>query len=238
LTNTRTAEITTILFDAGNTLAYVDLERVGGIFADAGAPQAADRLAEGERAARAVMYRSAEEDPAIRDRDRWEIYMAAMFREIGLSDPATARRVHDTLLEVHRRENLWRHVPDGTVPALHDLRERGYRLGVVSNADGRVPALLREIALADFFEAIVDSHLVGVEKPDPRIFAIALEEMGADPRETMYVGDFPSVDVAGAEAAGLLPVLLDPLGIHPDASCLVVRSLGELGAVLPPRPAA
>ncbi|MBZ0267422.1 HAD-IA family hydrolase [bacterium] len=235
MTNTHTDRITTILFDAGNTLAFVDLDRVGRIFGEAGFPQPREALARAEHAGRAVMYRASERDPAIRDRDRWDVYMRSMFDSIGLRDEAVATRIHDELLEVHRRENLWRAVPKDTLPALDELRTRGYRLGVISNADGRVPTLLAELGLADRFEVIIDSHLVGVEKPDPRIFALALERMGAGPAEAMYVGDFPAVDVAGARGAGLAPVLLDPLGAASDPGCPVIAALSELPLLLPAR---
>lgn len=235
MTSTRTDRVTTILFDAGNTLAFVDLRRVGRIFAEAGVPQTIPALESAERAGRAVMYRTSERDPGIRDRDRWEIYMGSMFRAIGVSDEAVAARIHDELLDVHRRENLWRAVPDDTLPTLDALRGRGFRLGVISNADGRVPALLRELGLADRFEVILDSHLVGVEKPDPRIFRMALDALGVPAAAAMYVGDFPAVDVAGARAAGLAPVLLDPLGAASAPDCLVIARLGELLPLLPPR---
>lgn len=235
MTSTRTDRVTTILFDAGNTLAFVDLDRVARIFAEAGVAQTPAALEGAERAGRAVMYRTSERDPSIRDRDRWEIYMRSMFEAIGLRDEGIAARIHDELLDVHRRENLWRAVPGDTLPTLDALRARGYRLGVISNADGRVPTLLRELGLADRFEVILDSHLVGVEKPDPRIFGLALDALDVPAAAAMYVGDFPAVDVAGARAAGLSPVLLDPLGVASAPDCPVIAGLGELLSLLPPR---
>ncbi len=64
-------------------------------------------------------------------------------------------------------------------------------------------------------EVIVDSHVVGVEKPDPAIFAFALEPMGLDPARCVYVGDTRFADVAGARAAGMIPLHLDPYGLCP-----------------------
>jgi putative hydrolase of the HAD superfamily len=124
--------------------------------------------------------------------------------------------------------NLWDRVPDDVLPALRRLRENGLRLGVVSNSNGTVRAKLGRLGLLPFFETVVDSAEEGVEKPDPRIFRIALDRMAADPATTLHVGDLYHVDVDGARAAGLRVVLLDPLGLYPDADCRRVPSLTAL----------
>ncbi len=235
MTNTRFTTCTTILFDAGNTLAYVDLARVERLFEEAGVPRSPEELAAAERRARSAMYRQSEAQPDLRDRERWDTYMHTMFEEVGVRDAHAASALNDRLQEVHRNEHLWRAVPSGTHGVLGRLRDRGYRLGVVSNSDGRVPQLLEELDLARHFETIVDSHLVGVEKPDPRIFHIALEAMNVPAASAAYVGDFVAIDVVGAERAGLLPVLLDPLGIARNAPCPVIRALDDLESLLPER---
>jgi len=232
VTNTRFSDITTILFDAGNTLAFVDLDRVAEIFREAGVRETRDALARAEEAGRLEMYRASEANPAMRDRDRWETYVRAIFAAAGLERHPEADRIRDRLFEVHGAENLWRHVPPTVPPVLDRLRALGYRLGVVSNADGRVPDLLADAGLAERFDTIVDSHLVGVEKPDPRIFRIALDRLGEPASAAVYVGDFHHLDVIGAERAGLTPVLLDPLGAYLRADCPVIRDLSELEALL------
>lgn len=232
MTNTRFSKVTTILFDAGNTLTYVDLTRVAEIFAEAGVVESPAALTRAEAAGREVMYRTSEADPAMKDRDRWEAYVQAIFRAIGVDERPAAAGIRERLFQVHQSENLWRHVPPDVPGVLDRLRTAGYRLGVVSNADGRVPDLLADVGLADRFETIVDSHLVGVEKPDPRIFSIALERMGESAARAVYVGDFHHLDVIGAERAGLLPVLLDPLGVYEQVDCAVIRALGELETLL------
>ena len=77
------------------------------------------------------------------------------------------------------------------------------------------------------FETVVDSHVVGVEKPDPAIFGIALSRMKAEPGSTVYLGDVPSVDILGARAAGLTAVLLDRHGLYPDADAPRLTSIAE-----------
>jgi putative hydrolase of the HAD superfamily len=79
---------------------------------------------------------------------------------------------------------------------------------------------------------VFDSHREGVEKPDPRYFAIALAQSGAKAEETIHVGDLYYVDVAGARGAGITPVLFDVADLYPEADCLRVRSLNDLVAAL------
>jgi FMN phosphatase YigB (HAD superfamily) len=93
--------------------------------------------------------------------------------------------------------------------------------------------------LAQYFDVLIDSKLVGFEKPDPRIFQPALAGLGVAPEEALYVGDLYEVDVIGARRAGMAAVLLDPGGLHasrdvataPDVATVVDRLLGT-GAML------
>jgi putative hydrolase of the HAD superfamily len=81
-------------------------------------------------------------------------------------------------------------------------------------------------------ECVIDSGAVGVSKPDPRIFRIALEAMQLAPDEAWYVGDTPAIDVVGARAAGLVPIVMDPYRLQDGADYVRVRSLSELAALL------
>ena len=76
---------------------------------------------------------------------------------------------------------------------------------MVSNADGRVESFLRHVGITKYLDFVVDSGLVGVEKPDPRIFEIALERAQVRKDEVVHVGDVYEVDVVGARAAGIEP---------------------------------
>jgi len=84
-------------------------------------------------------------------------------------------------------------------------------------------------------EFVVDSQLVGVEKPDPRIFQIALDKLGLPARRTVYVGDIRSVDEAGARAAGMQFVLVDPFGDYAAPGTPAVRGLQDLPTLLTER---
>ena len=117
---------------------------------------------------------------------------------------------------------------DAASETLAGLRARGIATGVVSNADGRVEAMLGALGLAPHLEVVLDSHLEGVEKPDPEIFRRALARLDRPAARTLYVGDIYSIDALGARAAGLTPVLLDPLGGYADADCATIARLPEL----------
>ena len=111
-------------------------------------------------------------------------------------------------------------------------------MGVVSNASGQIADVLSRSAILQAGEGphvpvrvVIDSDLVGVAKPDPRIFDFALPYFdGIDRARILYVGDSVTMDIGGARAAGLHGVLLDPYDDHPDADFTRVRSLLELVA--------
>jgi putative hydrolase of the HAD superfamily len=99
---------------------------------------------------------------------------------------------------------------------------------VVSNANGTVRAKLGRLGLAGFFDVILDSQEEGVEKPDPRLFERALVRSGAARDDTLHAGDLYEVDVVGARAAGIAPVLVDRGNLYPDADCPRVATLVAL----------
>ena len=155
-----------------------------------------------------------------------------MLEHAGIApSPATEAALAD-LSAYHATHNLWELVPEGVVAALALLRARVPRLVVVSNANGRLHVVMERLGLARFFDVMLDSHLEGVEKPDPRLFEIALERAGGRPETTLHVGDFYWIDVQGARAAGLRAVLLDSAGLYADADCPRIRSLAELPGLL------
>jgi putative hydrolase of the HAD superfamily len=149
---------------------------------------------------------------------------------VPLSD-ATAAALDD-LQAYHKAHNLWELVPDDVAPALTALRERRLRLTVVSNANGTLCAHAERVGLSPLVDCILDSCDLGVEKPDPRLFEIALERSGAEAATTIHVGDLYEVDVIGARAAGIRGVLLDAAGLYDDVDCPRVRSLEDLVAAI------
>jgi HAD superfamily hydrolase (TIGR01509 family) len=134
------------------------------------------------------------------------------------------------LHEYHRTRNLWEHVPEHVIPALEALDRLGLRMTVVSNANGTLCTHMERLGLARYVHCVLDSCDLGVEKPDPRLFQIAMERSGADRASTIHVGDLYHVDVVGARAAGIRGVLLDEAGLYEGVDCPRVRSLAELVA--------
>jgi putative hydrolase of the HAD superfamily len=121
---------------------------------------------------------------------------------------------------------------DDVVGAIEALEGRGLALGIVSNFEAWLEELLGTLGVRERFPVRVISGVEGVEKPDARIFAIALERMGMDAGSVAYVGDNPEFDVEPARALGLLPVLIDRRGRFPDADCIRIVDLRELAAAV------
>jgi HAD superfamily hydrolase (TIGR01509 family) len=121
------------------------------------------------------------------------------------------------LWNAHLEKNLWCRVGVGVDAALGLLRAGGIKLAVVSNSEGTVEAMLNAVGLGRHMETVIDSWVVGVAKPDPGIFRIALDRLNVDARDAIMVGDTPSADIVGAQAAGIAAVLIDPLDLYPTA---------------------
>jgi HAD superfamily hydrolase (TIGR01549 family) len=217
-----------VLFDAGNTLVHAHPGRLTEIFRSEGSDADEDSVAEAELQARRVLHDAIKQGHAGTEPEVWHEYFVALFRRGGVPADrmeAVGRKVRD----VHAVDHLWSGVAQGTEEALSSLLSAGLRLGVISNADGRMEALLERCGLGRYFEFVVDSQVVGVEKPDPAIFREGCRRLGLPPASCLYVGDLYPVDYVGATGAGLSAVLLDPLGLC-DHQVPTVASLSELPA--------
>lgn len=171
--------------------------------------------------------------PESTDSERVPIFLDGILARLGLADEESRRRASKAVAAEHARANLWSHAAAGAAETLAALRERGYRTGVISNADGRVRRLLEDAGLAPFLEIVIDSSEVGVEKPDPRIFHAATERLETRPSACAFVGDIYEIDVLGARAAGLHPVLIGT-GAAPESDPVDrVATLPELLALFP-----
>lgn len=157
----------------------------------------------------------------------WRDYFHIILGRVGVPGDAH-RALIDSMWEAHQRVGLWTVACEGALQAVAELKRLGFRVGVVSNAEGTVARNLDDAGYQGSFETVVDSHLVGVEKPDPAIFKIALERMSLHADRAVYVGDLPEVDVKGARAAGIAPILVDRHDIHSDVDVPRIRFLREL----------
>lgn len=229
--------IRAILFDAGNTLIFPRLDLIAPVLSRLGYSATVEDFYQAERIGKRQLddwlwplLRSGE-TPRKADYYYWTEYLRAL---AGIARVPTEKQV-DVMLEVaegFKQISIWSRIFPETSSYLESLRRRGYRLGVISNSLGLIEAQLHGVNLAGHFEFIIDSHLVGVEKPHPEIFRMALERCGHEPEETIFVGDLYSTDVGGAENAGLKGVLIDGVGAYPQARSPRINSLPELDRIL------
>jgi putative hydrolase of the HAD superfamily len=217
-----------VLFDAGNTLIYLDHERMAAaVGAALGVPISAAALDRSVGAATRAVEGAAGVAAGRTDRERARTYLETLFTGAGVPAERMEEVAH-TLQRLHQEWHLWCRTMPGTAEALDRLRAAGLRLGVVSNSDGRVEEALTAAGIRDRFDLVLDSALVGVEKPDPAIFRAALTALGVEPAEALYVGDLYDVDVVGARGAGMQAVLLVPDAADPGPECRRVDSLVAL----------
>jgi HAD superfamily hydrolase (TIGR01662 family) len=204
-------DIKAIFFDAGNTLVFIDPRVVLPILGEHGAEVDLERFRRAELAARVQLVSRIEEGAFGTEPHIWQEYFVSLMAGSGVPE-ASLGPVGERIREAHRESHLWTWFDPGTVPALQRLKDAGYRMAVISNADGRVEGLMEGAGIRHFFEFVLDSELEGVEKPDPEIFLRACRRMGVAPEESLYVGDLYPVDVLGARKVRMHAVLLDPLG--------------------------
>jgi putative hydrolase of the HAD superfamily len=220
--------IDTVFLDAGGVLCHPSWTRVADALTRHGAAVTATALAAAEQKAtydidKASVVGSTD------DRARGWLYFNLVLQHAGVPQSDATDAALADLREYHRTDNLWEHVEPEVVPALAALKSRGLKLVVVSNANGRLRHLFDRLDLAKWFDHMLDSHEWGVEKPDPRLFELALEQSRAEAARTIHVGDLYHVDVIGARKAGLRDgVLFDKAGLYDGIDCPRVASLDAL----------
>lgn len=219
----------TVFLDAGGVLLFPNWTRVSESLSLQGVVVSPSALARAEPAAKKQID-DRNTIAATNDARRGWMYFNLVLAAAGvaLSDATDAALAE--LHEYHRDRNLWEYVPAGVIPALEAMNRLGLRITVVSNANGTLCAHMDRLGLSRYVHCILDSCDLGVEKPDPRLFEIALERSSADAATTIHVGDLYQVDVVGARAAGIRGVLLDENGLYDGVDCPRVRSLAELVA--------
>lgn len=121
---------------------------------------------------------------------------------------------------------------DDVRPALEQLASEGYALGLISNFEAWLDDLLADLGVREAFTVRVISGIEGVEKPDPRIYRLALERAGLEAGEAAYVGDNPEFDVDPPAALGMFTVLIDRRGRHADHVGARITNMAELPEAL------
>lgn len=159
----------------------------------------------------------------------WRGVYEAFFRELGIDSDHD--RLFEALYERFTDVSSYRLHPDA-LPTLDRLTATDLVLGLISNFEEWLERLLEVLEVQSYFDVTVISGVEGVEKPDPEIFRIALDRAGIAPGDAIYVGDHPFFDVEAAREVGMVPVLVDRRGRHPDVDAIRITSLEDLpGAV-------
>jgi putative hydrolase of the HAD superfamily len=163
-----------------------------------------------------------------RSRRFWDRVYRRLLGELGVPfTDAVAKTIYATFTDLGN----YRLFPD-VLPVLERLRKDGLRLGVVSNFEEWLEQLLESLGVTPFFEVRVISGVEGFEKPDPRIFRLALDRMSVRPEEAVYVGDSVRFDVEPAAAVGMVGILLDRRGRFADHPGIRITSLEQLPSVI------
>jgi putative hydrolase of the HAD superfamily len=217
-----------VWLDVGGVLVLPDPTVLAPLLAPYGGTTDIDRHRRAHYGAMAVKSRAGDGELD------WGAYDTAYVRGVGVESAAVELAAR--LLNACRVADLWRWPIPESVAAMHKLHSSGIPLGVVSNAAGQVTAMLERVGICQIGDGpctpvrcVIDSHHVGVAKPDPAIFDFAAQHFADIERSRIvYVGDSVTMDVAGATAAGLRAVLLDPFDDHPGAPFERIGSLADL----------
>jgi HAD superfamily hydrolase (TIGR01549 family) len=212
----------TIFFDVGNTLLFPNRDRILAPLGQRGARPTPEQLAALERRTKKE-FDQILENTGYADHSFWYIFYTHLLEELGISDD----HLRDAMVEATRQSANWDSIRPDTSARLQQIGKH-YRMGVISNSDGKVSETLRTCGIAECFLGIVDSGNIGYEKPHPAIFEAALRELKTHAGESLYVGDVYSVDYLGATRAGMQALLFDVAGAYRDRELPRVESLEQL----------
>ena len=218
--------IEAIFFDVGNTLLFPNREKMLHALYGRGVFPPEQLLQQIERETKRDFDALVESHSTV-DHGFWWMFYSRLLRELGSSDDGLCA---DLVTRTQTSSN-WCDIRAGTREALLRLQRR-YRLAVISNADGKIADILAHCGIADCFETITDSGIVGKEKPNPAIFEAALQSLGVRAGQSLYTGDVYCIDYLGSTAVGMQCVLFDVLGAYTHKGVPRVQSLDELESVL------
>jgi putative hydrolase of the HAD superfamily len=218
--------IAALFFDVGNTLLFPNREKMLRPLHERGVFPAEESLREVERETKREFDSLVESDASV-DHGFWQIYYSHLLERLDIADETICRQ----LVTRTRQSANWSDIRPGTRESLLRLAKK-YRLAVISNADGKIADVLERCGIADCFESITDSGIVGKEKPHPAIFEAALKSMSIEARESLYIGDVYSVDYLGATRVGMQGLLFDVVGAYKSNGVRRVESLEGLEMLL------
>ncbi|HDS09198.1 MAG TPA: HAD family hydrolase [Firmicutes bacterium] len=219
--------IKAIFFDAGNTLIFINFKIIKKILEDFNVKTSLSDLKESEMKWRTSLERDIEKLKHLKDQDILPFYFSQILNYLKLNDD-TVKSIVDEIISKHRKKMLWSIFPSSVYKVIKDLRRKGYKIGIISNSDGRLVNQLKSLKVWDLFDLVIDSREVGVEKPDPEIFRLALKKLKVDPAETVYVGDIYSIDIKPAQKLGIKAILFDPGDNQSELHCPRIRRIKEI----------
>jgi HAD superfamily hydrolase (TIGR01509 family) len=227
----RVTALDAVIFDAGGTLVRLDFEWMAETLRELGIPADAATLrraeVEGRKRYDASWGGSGNDPTPLGSRGDARAYFGGTLEAVGVPAERVSEIV-ERFVEREKSSGLWVRPAEGAREALDAVGAMGLRRAVVSNSDGRAEWHLRHTGVHEGIEFVVDSQLVGYEKPDPEVFRIALRRLQVEPQRALYVGDIRSVDEAGARAAGMHFVLIDPTGSYAAPGAPAIREIREL----------
>lgn len=219
---------TTLFFDAGNTLLRPK-EDVGRVYAEAARRQGVDADPDAVMASFFRAFHAQKQKGMAQDRAWWAEVVEGTFRPFGT--PRDPEALFDDLYTHFTAPASWTLYPRA-VETLETLSARGYRVGLISNWDDRLPQILEGLGLAPLLDPKVISYAVGAEKPDPRIFEAALRAAAVAPEDAVMIGDDDEADVAGPKRIGMHAVQVRRPGQRVNGAPVVDR-LDELLDLFP-----
>ena len=219
-------DLQTVFLDAGNTLLSMDYPWIKEELHGMGILCNINELKRAEAAARPLLSSALERLKSTEDKRTSIYYMGSLLEKLpatSVMSESDRNGIVETLLRNLQSpgwaKRFWSHLIPGVSDALEILKGKGLQLLVVSNSNGIIEEIMSDLGVREFFDEVVDSHYVGFEKPDQRLFRYALEISGADPEGTLHIGDLYHVDVKGAWSAGVHALLLDPYDDWKDVDC-------------------
>jgi len=233
----KASRIRAVFFDAGNTLIFPRLDQLAQDLTAQGYPATVEDFHAAEREGKQKLDKwvwpqiRRGEVPRTVDPYYWSAYLEALMVRVGVPESERGRLVR-RVADGFRDLQLWSVVLPETRPFLEWLRPQGYYLAVVSNSVGTMEQHLMRLGLGQYFQAVLDSGVLGVEKPHPEIFKMALERAGVKGSEAVFVGDTHATDIAGAQLAGLTGVLMDHVHAYAEVECPKISSLPDLRGIL------
>jgi HAD superfamily hydrolase (TIGR01509 family) len=218
--------IEALFFDVGNTLLFPNRKKMLRSLHERQVFPSEELLQKIERETKQEFDALVESHSAV-DHGFWWMFYSRLLNELGMPDEAICT---DLVARTQTSSN-WCDIRPGTREALQRLGKR-YRLAVISNADGKIADILAHCGIADCFETITDSGIVGKEKPHPAIFEAALQSLDVDAQQSLYTGDVYCVDYLGATSVGMQCVLFDVPGAYTEKGLPRVESLDGLETLL------